>query len=44
MQKYKRAVQMVPDIEHRVFDENRKKNYVAGSLPAAREKGVACVA
>jgi len=39
VQKYKRAVQMVPDIEHRVFDENRKKNWVAGSHPAVCEKG-----
>jgi len=39
VQKYKRAVQMVPDIEHRVFDEVRKKNLVANRNPMAVEKG-----
>ena len=39
MQKYKRAVQMVPDIEHRVFDEVRKKNWAASNNPIAVDKG-----
>ena len=43
VQKYKRAVQMVPDIEHRVFDEVRKKNLVANRNPMAVEKGASFV-
>ena len=43
VQKYKRAVQMVPDIEHRVFDEVRKKNWVANRNPMAVEKGASFV-
>ena len=41
VQKYKRAVQMVPDIEHRVFDEVRKKNWTAGTTQIAGDEGAA---
>ena len=44
VQKYKKAVQMVPDIEHRVFDEARKKNWAANSNPISGDKGTTCVA
>ena len=43
VQKYKKAVQMVPDIEYRVFDEVRTKSCAAGTNPISGDKGAACV-
>jgi len=39
VQKYKKAVQMVPDIEYRVFDEVRTKSCAAGTNPISGDKG-----